>query len=751
MQTLGFVTRALLLLLVLGTSSTTAVNANVSEHTSSSSSSNNEVQSSPPEYRVASHTAAPLHAAISDAATTVNATTTATTTVSSDNNNNSSTGAAAAATAPAPLSATDAAWVHDTAQLAQLIYELDGAQPGVTALDITQVGRPPAVQAYTELPFGQTFELTYNFSAPEYLESLTGSLPKQARQQIVIALHSPGFVQERKTPMFAALLAHQRPRMIVMAATHPASSLPFYHALNVTAPHQHRLDPSYNPRHLLHYWNNKLCVDGYALNVYKTVVARNALAQRPLHHNTYRLLSFRLAIYEAADMYGSTSVDHDAVRLASMSVHDPLLSLHFSRLVHDSERQAILDEHDEYRYVVHKAQTELLSRQLSARSGLSSSCRKTHAPGDIRICDASTDRPVHLCALSIAPEVVVDSKLRADLWMQLYRDQWHDKLAVLMARDLEQQCDRIKAADDVSVATLQTVTIENNEFLRVFLHLLAQTDFRPHRRHQYRLLHDQHRLSILVRLSDVGSTDVYLHDSLALWSFLMLYNPMSRHQVPLVRLYDRDVLLTAAWLSNLYSAGLEGLISYAPTLRWLRRYVVGVDPRHRALADSVFGGTYDWVLDYETGFHLMNAPSGYFAISYIDADQDRWYKHGINHMLSNVLRAPLIREWSRERFPVARPDARGRPRIAVISKFWSGSHASVRILRGTLAALKPHASITLVLLDALEQVEWKEYFDDLHVVRCMPNVDLYADDVNWIVEQNFAMVYYLDVRAGARA
>lgn len=248
--------------------------------------------------------------------------------------------------------------------------------------------------------------------------------------------------------------------------------------------------------------------------------------------------------------------------------------------------------------------------------------------------------------------------------LALYREGRHDALAGEMLRVL----DHFQRVTYMSLSSEGRYFV--NSFMKHFLFLFSQADFRPSDEHLNRFILLNPVICSLTAISSFATTDPWLHLLLEqqanMMKLLALYNPRCHTRLNARGLFDASAPISSAWYLSFIS-NYKSCLTTETGLSHLREHLAYEDER----------------LD---GASVFSA-DGYFGATYINHEGDAALKRGINRSMRRLAaRMPAI---------VNRPHAR---RAAVFSALWFPAHSVYRCMHKFIARLAQDYELTLVQL-----------------------------------------------------
>lgn len=261
-----------------------------------------------------------------------------------------------------------------------------------------------------------------------------------------------------------------------------------------------------------------------------------------------------------------------------------------------------------------------------------------------------------------------------------------------------------------NAATLNYV----NVFIRHFLELFTQAEFRPSSQQILRFIDLNSIISNLTALSDFRTTDLFVKK---LWhrrspndvgKLLALYSPRNHVLVTQKEIFDCDAYLGSRWFFAYLKAYEWGCVSEHAYER-LRSHVECADER----------------LTYATpAMH-----HAYFGCTYINPESEKFLKRKINALYrsrftnQDIINSPMPR------------------RIAVITQFWRPKHVVYRAFKPLLDELARDYELVLIHLGA-KQVEIETTL--FREVRFF-SMESEPYDFGAINSNEFALVIYPDI------
>lgn len=247
-------------------------------------------------------------------------------------------------------------------------------------------------------------------------------------------------------------------------------------------------------------------------------------------------------------------------------------------------------------------------------------------------------------------------------------------------------------------------------FVRLFLTLFTQSDFRPSQAALHAFVGLGAVISNVVSLSGFGTTDPFLRllrvDSRDLPKFLTLCSARNTISVDRRRIFELDPENACHWYgvyAELYRTGLT-------------------DPRVWGNLKTHFGFA-------EARLDIQATPLlPYFAATYVGDDHDRLVRSLINRSFQEAARALTVKNTSDPR------------KIAVLSGGWTPSHSSYRITRAYVESLRGY-HLTLIPLGNRPELDLS-LFDE---IRPLPIDRAGEVDVRPLLENDFMVAYYPEV------
>ncbi len=258
---------------------------------------------------------------------------------------------------------------------------------------------------------------------------------------------------------------------------------------------------------------------------------------------------------------------------------------------------------------------------------------------------------------------------------------------------------------------------ELSGFLQHFADCLIRPDFSIPENEILPYIHLNAAIAYLAASTDFVNTDQWLQQldqqgSPAIKK-LILYSLRNRYRPSVDALFHEEPALTSFWYAKQFMA------SNLPARRWLLENA-------RALYASM-----------PDDYQVMSPNcvlAGYFAITYLDPENERPFKQKLNAAV-------------RRSSPVIRPACpRNKKSIAVITKRWFRNSAVYRALYPYLESLAGDYGLTLVNLARPDTNIETGLFDSVVNFPALRNVGRMSGEQRQIVEdQDWGVVYYPDI------
>jgi len=250
-----------------------------------------------------------------------------------------------------------------------------------------------------------------------------------------------------------------------------------------------------------------------------------------------------------------------------------------------------------------------------------------------------------------------------------------------------------------------------NTFVKHFLNLFTQPDFRLENDYGTRFINYNRTISNIVAISSFGTTDAYLEilrDQTANFAkILTLYSARNTVQFDRKALFDVLPGLASLWYLEYASIFYSGMAS--PIV-------------HKNLQEHFNFNHPGLVITH-------NFQELYFGSTYVDGVCDRPIKAHINRSLQTFVKTlPPIRN---------KPD---KKKIAVISTSWVPTHSVYRTLSAYVQSLKPKYHLTHIQPGNYGKQE-TGMFDDSFIIATVNG----KPDMSRLLESNFQAVFLPDV------
>jgi len=258
---------------------------------------------------------------------------------------------------------------------------------------------------------------------------------------------------------------------------------------------------------------------------------------------------------------------------------------------------------------------------------------------------------------------------------------------------------------------------ELSGFLQQFADCLIRPDFSIPENEILPYLHFNAAIAYLAASTNFINTDRWLkqlnqQDGPAIKK-LILYSLRNRYRPPVEALFQQEPALTSFWYAKQFMA------SNVPAQRWLLEN-----------ARTLYASMPD---DYQV-MSPNCVLAGYFAITYIDPENERPFKQKLN---------AAIRRSSAVIHPVG---LRNKKSIAVITRRWFKNSAVYRALYPYLESLGEDYELTLVNLARPDADIETGLFDSVVNFPALRNVGRLSAEQRQIVEgQDWGLVYYPDI------
>lgn len=367
-------------------------------------------------------------------------------------------------------------------------------------------------------------------------------------------------VEQRKSSVLVELLTAAGSPIIIFEGLSPLSNTFFFRLLGLNVSDSSIDSSDVLVQDIFHFWRTQFCLYGYELNIFATQQLRAAVATLPLSHTQYRLLPFTLMVFQkhhAYQQYKEHIYNNIPLSLVNGQIISPVNVATYHTMSTDDQR-LVQEIQPSWQAIVQKESSAVITNRLKAdwsmhpisstNAGTSISHRlhSSDVYGHDWLCWIKFDRPA------------VTSNNRTLVYAQLFNMKQYDKLALLLLHELERTAETVLNSP-VNSAALHSLQSVITPFLREFLFYFSRPQFVVNRRWCYSLLFVHHKLTVLLRLSDLGNADAFIiNNTLPIFNLLMLYSPLSSLSIPVSTLYDRDVLFTAYWLAQCVEYALNG-------------------------------------------------------------------------------------------------------------------------------------------------------------------------------------------------